>query len=225
LRGTKQSKLQTAFFVAETFQNINKKPPAKNGRLFVSDSETTTAVISCNFDLYYLNTVMSDIIVNKVAESGLITFDLEEFYPKGHIAVFDLKDYLFMGLILKEKDYRAALLATDWTQYQDKYVAITCTADAIIPIWANMLAASYLQPVAKDVVFGNEQQLITNVLTKNLAVVKGEEYTDKRVVVKGCGDIAIPETAYVDITNKLRPFAKSIMYGEPCSTVPIYKKR
>jgi Protein of unknown function (DUF2480) len=168
---------------------------------------------------------MSDIIVNKVAESGLITFDLEEFYPKGHIAVFDLKDYLFMGLILKEKDYRAALLATDWTKYQDKYVAITCTADAIIPMWANMLAASYLQPVAKDVVFGNEQQLITNVLTKNLAVVKGEEYTDKRVVVKGCGDIAIPETAYVDITNKLRPFAKSIMYGEPCSTVPIYKKR
>jgi Protein of unknown function (DUF2480) len=168
---------------------------------------------------------MSDIIVNKVAESGLITFDLEEFYPKGDIAVFDLKEYLFMGLILKEKDYRAALLATDWTQYQDKYVAITCTADAIIPMWANMLAASYLQPVAKDVVFGNEQQLITNVLTKNLAVVKGEEYTDKRVVVKGCGDIAIPETAYVDITNKLRPFAKSIMYGEPCSTVPIYKKR
>jgi len=168
---------------------------------------------------------MSDIIVNKVAESGLITFDLEEFYPKGEIAVFDLKDYLFMGLILKEKDYRAALLATDWTQYQDKYVAITCTADAIIPMWANMLAASYLQPVAKDVVFGNEQQLITNVLTKNLATVNGEEYTNKRVVVKGCGDIAIPETAYVDITNKLRPFAKSIMYGEPCSTVPIYKKR
>lgn len=168
---------------------------------------------------------MSDIIVNKVAESGLITFDLEEFYPKGEIAVFDLKDYLFMGLILKEKDYRAALLATDWTQYQDKYVAITCTADAIIPMWANMLAASYLQPVAKDVVFGNEQQLITNIITKNLATVNGEEYTDKRVVVKGCGDIAIPETAYVDITNKLRPFAKSIMYGEPCSTVPIYKKR
>lgn len=168
---------------------------------------------------------MSETIVNKVAESGLITLDLEDFYPKGDIVVFDLKDYLFMGLILKEKDYRAALLATDWTQYQDKYVAITCTADAIIPIWANMLAASYLQPVAKDVVFGNEQQLITNIITKNLATVKAEEYTDKRVVVKGCGDIAIPETAYVDITNKLRPFAKSIMYGEPCSTVPIYKKR
>ncbi len=168
---------------------------------------------------------MSDIIVNKVAESGLISFDLEEYYPKGEIAVFDLKDYLFMGLILKEKDYRAALLTTDWAQYKNKYVAITCTADAIVPMWANMLAASYLQPVAKDVVFGNEQQLIAIVLTKNLAAVNGEAFTDKRVVVKGCGDVAIPEVAYVEITNKLRPFAKSIMYGEPCSTVPIYKKR
>ena len=167
---------------------------------------------------------MADII-NKVAESGLISLDLEAYYPKGNIAVFDLKDYLFMNLILKEKDFRAALLTTDWTAYQDKYVAITCTADAIIPMWANMLVASYLQPIAKDVVFGNEQQLITIVLAKNVAAINGEEYIDKRIVVKGCGDIAIPESAYVDITNKLRPFAKSIMYGEPCSTVPIYKKR
>ena len=167
---------------------------------------------------------MADII-NKVAESGLISLDLEAYYPKGNIAVFDLKDYLFMNLILKEKDFRAALLTTDWNAYQDKYVAITCTADAIIPMWANMLVASYLQPIAKDVVFGNEQQLITIVLAKNVAAINGEEYIDKRIVVKGCGDIAIPESAYVDITNKLRPFAKSIMYGEPCSTVPIYKKR
>ena len=167
---------------------------------------------------------MADII-NKVAESGLISLDLEAYYPKGDIAVFDLKDYLFMNLILKEKDFRAALLTTDWTAYQEKYVAITCTADAIIPMWANMLVASYLQPIAKDVVFGNEQQLITIVLAKNVAAINGEEYIDKRIVVKGCGDIAIPESAYVDITNKLLPFAKSIMYGEPCSTVPIYKKR
>ena len=168
---------------------------------------------------------MEDIIINKVAESGLISFDLEAYYPKGDIAIFDLKDYLFMNLILKEKDFRVALLTTDWTAYQDKYVAITCTADAIIPMWANMLVASYLQPVAKDVVFGNEQQLITIVLTKNLTAINGQEYTDKRIVIKGCGDIAIPESAYVEITNKLRPFAKSIMYGEPCSTVPIYKKK
>lgn len=168
---------------------------------------------------------MSDNIINKVAESGLISLDLETYYPKGDIAVFDLKDYLFMNLILKEKDFRAALLATDWTMYKDKYVAITCTADAIIPMWAYMLAASYLQPVAKDVVFGNEQQLITTVLIKNLATINGEDYADKRIVVKGCGDMVMPESAYVEITNKLRPFVKSIMYGEPCSTVPIYKKR
>ena len=168
---------------------------------------------------------MDNIIINKVAESGLISFDLEEFYPKGDIAIFDLKDYLFMGLILKEKDFRAALLTTNWALYQDKYVAITCTADAIIPMWANMLAASYLQPVAKDVVFGNEQQLISIIITKKLTAINGADYTDKRVVVKGCGDVCIPESAYVEITNKLRPYVKSIMYGEPCSTVPIYKKR
>ncbi|MFL9481840.1 DUF2480 family protein [Chitinophagaceae bacterium LWZ2-11] len=168
---------------------------------------------------------MSDVIVNKVAESGLITFDLEEYYPKGEIAVFDLKEYLFMGLILKEKDFRAALLTTDWNQYKDKYVAVTCTADAIIPMWAYMLVASYLQPEAKEIVFGNEAKLIETVISKNLIHVSGEEYTDKRVVVKGCGEVSIPESAYMEITNKLRPFAKSIMYGEPCSTVPIYKKR
>jgi hypothetical protein len=168
---------------------------------------------------------MSEVLVNKVAESGLISFDLEEYYPKGTIKVFDLKEYLFMGLILKEKDFRAALLTTDWESYRDAHVAITCTADAIIPMWAYMLVASYLQPIAKDVVFGDEQRLVSTLLLKNLDAVKGEEYTDKRVVVKGCGDVAIPETAYVEITNKLRPFAKSIMYGEPCSTVPIYKKR
>ncbi|HRI20016.1 MAG TPA: DUF2480 family protein [Panacibacter sp.] len=168
---------------------------------------------------------MQETFVNKVAESGIITFNLEEYYPKNEILLFDLKDFLFMGLILKEKDYRAALQNTNWQQYQDKYVAITCTADAIIPVWAYMLAASYLQPVAKDVFFGDEKSLIANVLLKNLDSINAEDFTDKRVVIKGCGDVQIPETAYVAITNKLRPFAKSIMYGEPCSTVPIYKKK
>lgn len=167
---------------------------------------------------------MSEVFVNKVAESGIISFDLEEYYPKGEIKTFDLKEYLFMGLILKEKDFRAALQTTDWTLYKDANVAITCSADAIIPMWAYMLVASYLQPYAKEVVFGDEQKLVSTLLMKNLASVKGEDYTDQRVVVKGCGDVAIPETAYVEITNKLRPFVKSIMYGEPCSTVPIYKK-
>ena len=168
---------------------------------------------------------MSEVFVNKVAESGLISFDLEEYYPKGTIKLFDLKEYLFMGLILKEKDFRAALQTTDWEIYKDANVGITCSADAIIPMWAYMLVASYLQPLATNVVFGDEKKLISTILLKNLDAVKGEEYTDKRVVVKGCGEVDIPETAYVEITNKLRPFAKSIMYGEPCSTVPIYKKR
>lgn len=168
---------------------------------------------------------MSEEFVNKVAESGLISFDLEEFYPKGEIKTFDLKEYLFMGLILKEKDFRAALLTTDWEQYNQVFVAITCSADAVIPMWAYMLVASYLQPIAADIVFGDEKKLISTLLLKNLAAVKGEEYLDKRVVVKGCGEVDIPETAYVEITNKLRPFVKSIMYGEPCSTVPIYKKK
>ncbi len=168
---------------------------------------------------------METVIVNKVAESALTSIDLEEYYPKGETAVFDLKDHLFMGLILKEKDFRAALQNMDWEQYRNKNVAITCSADAIIPMWAYMLAASNLQPVAKDVVFGDEKQLLQALLLKNLFPIKGEDYLDKRVVIKGCGDVTIPEAAYVEITNKLRPFVKSIMYGEPCSTVPIFKRK
>lgn len=168
---------------------------------------------------------MQQTFVNKVAESGIVTINLEDFYIKGDTAVFDLKDFLFMGLILKEKDYRAALLATDWQIYAEKNIAITCTADAIIPVWAYMLAASYLQPVAKEIIFGDESALINAVLLKNINKIQADDYADKRVVIKGCGDIHIPETAYVAITHQLRPYVKSIMYGEPCSTVPIYKKK
>jgi hypothetical protein len=168
---------------------------------------------------------MENTIINKVAESALTTIDLEEYYPKGETAVFDLKDHLFMGLILKEKDFRAALQALDWEKYRDKIVAITCSVDAIIPMWAYMLVASNLRPVAKEVVFGEEKNILSTLLLRNLATIDGEEYTDKRVVVKGCGDVAIPEAAYVEITNKLRPYVKGIMYGEPCSTVPIFKRR
>jgi hypothetical protein len=168
---------------------------------------------------------MENVIINKVAESALTSIDLEEYYPKGETAVFDLKDHLFMGLILKEKDFRAALQTYDWEPFRNKNVAITCSADAIIPMWAYMLVASNLQPVAKEVVFGEEKNILNNLLLRNLATIKGEDYADKRVVVKGCGDVAIPEAAYVEITNKLRPFVKSIMYGEPCSTVPIFKRK
>ncbi len=168
---------------------------------------------------------MAEAFINKVAESGIVSLDLEEYYPKGEVMVFDLKRYLFRELILKEKEFRASLLTTDWDSYRGKLVAITCTADAIIPMWAYMLVASNLQPFAAEVVFGDEKKLISTLLFKNLQTVKGEAYADKRVVVKGCGEVDIPESAYVEITNKLRPFAKSIMYGEPCSTVPIFKKK
>lgn len=168
---------------------------------------------------------MQRTIVNKVAESGIITLNLETYYPKEEIVVYDLKDHLFMGLILKEKDFRAALLATDWNQYQGKNVAVTCTADAIIPVWAYMLVASYLQPIAKEIVFGNSETLLSSIFQKKIDAIDTTSFIDKRVVIKGCGDIKIPESAYLAITTKLRPYVKSIMYGEPCSTVPVYKKK
>ncbi len=163
-------------------------------------------------------------MINKVAESGIITLNLEDYYPHGEVMLFDLKDYLFMGLILKEKDFREALKNLDLTPYLDKNIAITCTADAVIPMWANMLVASYLQPVAKNVVFGNEDFLQKTLFLKNLYKINTSEFADKRVVIKGCGELPVSESAYVEITNLLRPVVKSIMYGEPCSTVPIYKK-
>jgi hypothetical protein len=168
---------------------------------------------------------MSEMIVNKVSESGIVTIDPADFYPKGEIVSFDMKEHLFMGLILKEKDFRAALQSLDFEQYRDKNVAVFCSADAIIPVWAYMLVASYLQPVAKTIVFGNETTLINDLIKQNLQTLNAKEFSDKRVVIKGCGELAIPESAYVEITSKLRPFVKSIMYGEPCSTVPIYKKK
>ena len=168
---------------------------------------------------------MEETFVNKVAESGLITLDPEQYYPKTETAVFDMKDHLFMGLILKEKEFREALKNMDLEYYRDKYVALTCSADAVIPVWAYMLAAGYLEPVAKEIVFGNEEFLHKTLFLKNLATIKPGEYLDKRVVIKGCGELPITEMAYVEITRLLRPVAKSIMYGEPCSTVPIYKKK
>jgi len=162
--------------------------------------------------------------VNKVSESGIITLDLEDFYPKEETAVFDMKDHLFMGLILKEKDFRETMKNLDLTPYKDKNIALTCSADAIIPVWAYMLVASYLQPVAKEIIFGDADFLHKTLFLKNIDRINAEDYKDQRVVIKGCGELPISETAYVAITNQLRPVVKSIMYGEPCSTVPVYKK-
>ncbi len=162
--------------------------------------------------------------INKVAESGIITIDLEEFFPKDEIVVFDLKDYLFMELILKEKDFREALKKMETSKYENKNVAVLCSADAIIPMWAYMLVASSIQPVAKSVFFGSPEQAAQHLLIRNIESIDASQYNDQRLVIKGCGEIKIPEAAYVSITQKLRPVAKSIMYGEPCSTVPIYKR-
>ena len=168
---------------------------------------------------------MSEPLINKVAESGLVTLDLEQYYPKGETAVFDLKDYLFMGMILKEKDYREGLKTTDWSLYSGKNVALTCSADAIIPVWAWMLAAAYLQPVAKELVMGDEKELHKQLYLKNIAAINPEEFADKRMVIKGCGETPIADFVYMEVTKKLLPVVKSIMYGEPCSTVPVYKKK
>ena len=168
---------------------------------------------------------MSEVFVNKVAESGILTLDLEQYLPKEEIAVFDIKGYLFMELILKEKDFRAALQSQDWSIYEGKNVAVTCSADAIIPVWAYMLITVYLQPVAKEVFLGTEEEMKKTLLLRNIAALSEAEFADKRVVVKGCGDVEIGPFAYLEATKKLRPVAKSIMYGEPCSTVPIFKKK
>jgi hypothetical protein len=168
---------------------------------------------------------MSEVFVNKVANSGLITLDLEKYLPAGEIATFDIKDHLFMGLILKEKDFREALKNLNWNIYKDKNVNIICSADAIIPVWAYMLIAAHLQPVAKGVFVGSEDEMQKHLFLKNLATIKAEEFAEQRVVVKGCGDTPIDNFAYAEITKILLPVAKSIMYGEPCSTVPIYKKK
>ena len=167
---------------------------------------------------------MENEIINKVSQSGLITIDLEEFYPAGERVLFDIKDHLFQGLILREKDFREFIKNEDWNKYKDKYVALVCSADAIVPTWAYMLLATQLEPVAKKVVFGNLETLETILYNDVLSKIKPEEYKDARIVIKGCGNLPVPKAAYVQLTSILLPFAKSIMYGEPCSTVPLYKK-
>lgn len=167
---------------------------------------------------------MSEVIVNRVAESSLQTIDLESMMPAEEPVLFDLKDYLFMGLIVKEKEFRASLQQTDLSVYVDKTVLVTCSTDAIIPMWAFMLVAALLQPVATEVFLGSKEEWKKQKLMQAIAALSLETYTNQRVVVKGCGDEPIPESAYMEITKRLRPVAKSIMYGEPCSTVPIYKQ-
>lgn len=163
-------------------------------------------------------------LINRVAESGIITINLENFFPAEPVVSFDLKDYLFMELILKEKEFREALKAHDWAQYQGVNLLVFCSTDAIIPTWAFMLVTAYAEPYAKTIFQGTKEEFYKMAINRALDQVDTSVYQDQRVVVKGCGDKPVPPAAYVELTRKLRPYAQSIMFGEPCSTVPIFKR-
>lgn len=164
-------------------------------------------------------------IVNKVAQSPLITLDLEELYTPGERILYDIKDNLFEGIILKEKDFRIFLKSTDWSIYKDKHIAIHCSIDAIIPTWAYMLLTVKLEPFAKTIVFGDLKRLEEELFIHAIRKINPLEYQDKKVVIKGCSKIEVPTYAYMELTKLLEPYVFSIMYGEPCSTVPVYKKK
>lgn len=163
-------------------------------------------------------------IVNRVTNSGIITLDLADYKPKGERAYIDIKSQLWQGIALREKDFREYIKSSDWSIYQDKYVAIDCSTDAIIPNWAYMLLATALEPFAKKVCFGTLPQLEAILIDEAIERLNFEEFRDARVVIKGCGDEAISPHAYVLLSNKLQSVAKTIMYGEPCSTVPVWKQ-
>ena len=164
-------------------------------------------------------------IVNKVAQSGLISLDPAEFYPAGDRIVYDIKDNLFHGLMLREKDFREFIKQHDFSLYQDKHVAISCSSDAIVPTWAYMLLVNKMSAFATTVIFGSLDTLEVLLFDRTILNIDLEKYRDERVVIKGCGDVQVPVSAYVELTSKLTGVAKSIMYGEPCSTVPIYKRK
>jgi len=166
-----------------------------------------------------------DEIVNRVANSQLITFDLEALYQQGDRVRIDLKDSLYQGLILREKDFREYVRNHDWSQYAEKFVAITCTADAIVPTWSYMLLTIALQPFARKVVFGTLQELESQLFMETLDLQDWEKFRGAKVVVKGCSGVEVPLSAYVEVTRRLRPIAASIMFGEACSSVPLYKKK
>jgi len=168
---------------------------------------------------------MADEIINKVAQSKLVTFDLEDYYPKGERKVLDLKDWLYEGIILREKEFRTFLAEYDWEQYTDAFVALTCSTDAIVPGWAYMLVTTKLQPYANKIIQGNLQDLETSLYQNVIAGLDVSMYSDMPVIIKGCSHKPVPPNAYLLLTEKLMPVAKSIMYGEACSSVPLYKRK
>lgn len=168
---------------------------------------------------------MSEEIINRVANSALVNIDLEEFYPDGKRVLFDIKNWLFEGIILKEKEFRAYVKDHDWLQYQDQYVALTCSEDAIIPSWAYLLVTTALTPYAKKVVVGNLELLETVIFQEIIKELEISQYKNKPLIIKGCADKPIPASAFTLLIERLQPIAKTIMYGEACSTVPLFKAK
>jgi hypothetical protein len=168
---------------------------------------------------------MAEEIINRVANSKLVTIDLEDYYPEGKRVILDIKDWLFQELILKEKDFRAHVKEHDWNQYQDSYVALTCSSDAIIPSWAYILISTNLSTIAKKIVVGNVSDLETSIFQDIINNIDVKEYQDKPVIIKGCSTKQITETTYVQLVSKLTPIARTIMFGEACSTVPLFKRK
>jgi len=168
---------------------------------------------------------MTDNIVNRVANSSLKTIDLEDFYPSEKRIVIDIKPWLINEFILKEKDFRIALKNHDWSQYKNQYIALKCSSNAIIPSWAYMLITTYLSPFSKKIIVGTLQELETSIFQDIISNFNIEEFKNKSIIIKGCANKSIPETAYIQLIEKLQSIAKSIMFGEACSSVPLYKKK
>ncbi len=166
---------------------------------------------------------MSDEIVNRVTNSQLETIDLEDFYPQGERTIIDIKKWLFQELIIKESEFRGHLKNHDWEQYRNHFVALTCSCDAIIPSWVFMLISTYLSPLAKKIVVGDLIALETSIFYEIIANINTDEYINKPIIIKGCANKPIPENAYIQLVDKLQPIVKSIMFGEACSTVPLFK--
>lgn len=167
---------------------------------------------------------MEEEIINRVANSSLVVVDLEDYYPKGQRTLLDIKDWLWEGLVLREKEFRDYASNHDWAQYENHYVALNCSTDAIIPAWAYMLLTMYLEPFAKQIVIGDLEQLETSIYQDIISNLNIEAYKDKPLIIKGCSNKPVPVNAYILLSQKLKPVAKSIMYGEACSSVPLFKK-
>ena len=168
---------------------------------------------------------MEDTIVNRVAESALITFDLEDLYQIGDRKSIDLSQWLFEGLMLKEKEFRAQLKDHDWSIYQDQFIALYCSTEAVFPAWAFLLVTTYLQPFVKKVVIGSIQDLEVQLFSEEIQLLDVTCFKDKPVIIKGCSDKTVPQSSYVQLIAKLQPVVKSLFYGEACSSVPLYKKK